>query len=65
MNVVPILDGDTLGHVIDLVDTNKTSGELEHVVPQGNDDKLGVLGSFLDVIRYDRNLHYTVSRITI
>lgn len=30
-----------------LVDANETVGHLEHVVPQGDDDELSILGLFL------------------
>lgn len=31
--IVPILDRDALGHMIDFVDPNEPLGEFEHVVP--------------------------------
>ena len=38
------VDGDALGGVVGLVDSHKTVGELEHVVAEGDNDELGVLG---------------------
>lgn len=33
LDIVPVLNGDTLGHVVDLVDTNKPRGKFElHVI---------------------------------
>ena len=55
-NVVLVLDGDALGHVADLEDTDQTGGKLEHVVAQGDDDELGVLGALLDVVGDDGDL---------
>ena len=47
---------DKTCHVIDLVYTDQSRGELEHVVAQRNDDELGVLGAFFDVSSNDGNL---------
>ena len=47
---------DKTYHVIDLVYTDQSRGELEHVVAQRNDDELGVLGAFFDVSSNDGNL---------
>jgi hypothetical protein len=42
--------------VIDLIHANEPGRELEHVVTQGDNDELSVLGAFLDIARYDRDL---------
>jgi hypothetical protein len=55
-DVVPIFNRHALGHVIDLVHANESGRELEHVVTQGDNDELGVLGAFLDIARYDGDL---------
>jgi hypothetical protein len=51
--IISILDCDTLGHMVDFVDTNQSFSEFEHVVPQTDDNKLCILGAFLDVARYN------------
>lgn len=51
--IVTILDRDTLGHVVDFVDTHQPFGEFEHIVSQTDDNELCVLGTFLDVARYN------------
>jgi hypothetical protein len=55
-NVVLVLDGDALGHVVDLVHADQAGCQLEHVVAQGDDDELGVLGALLDVVCDDGDL---------
>jgi len=37
------VDSHALGCVVRFVDADETIGDLEHVVPQGDDDKLSVL----------------------
>lgn len=37
------VDSHTLGGVVSFVDADETIGDLKHVVPQGDDDELGVL----------------------
>lgn len=37
------VDSHTLGGVVSFVDADETISDLEHVVPQGNDDELCVL----------------------
>lgn len=49
-NVVLVFNRHTLGHVVDLVDSDKAGRELEHVVSERNDNELSILGSFLDVV---------------
>lgn len=51
--IISILDCDTLGHMVDFVDTNQSFCEFEHVVPQADDNKLCILGAFLDVARHN------------
>lgn len=41
------VDGHILGGVVSLVDANETVGHFKHVVPQGDDDELSILGLFL------------------
>lgn len=43
-------------HVVDLVHTNQSRSELEHVVSQGNDNELCILGSLLDIAGHNRDL---------
>lgn len=57
---VLVLDGDALGHMVDLVDTNKAGCQLEHVVAERDDDELGVLGALLDVVGHDGDLRFGV-----
>ena len=45
------VDAHALGGVVRLVDADQPVGDLEHVVPQGDDDELGVLGLLLDTAR--------------
>lgn len=49
IDVIPVLNRHTLGHVINLVHSDQSRSELKHVVTQRDDDELGILGSFLDV----------------
>ena len=42
--------------MIDLVNANQTGCQLEHIVPQGNDDKLRILGSLFDITSNNRHL---------
>ena len=56
-NVIFVLDRHTLGHVVDLVHAHQSRRELKHVVSEGNDDELGVLGSLLDVICHNGHLY--------
>lgn len=42
------VDPHTLGGVVGFVDANEAIGNLKHVVPQGDDDELSVLGLFLE-----------------
>ena len=52
----PRVDGDAVGGVVGLVDAYQPVCQLEHVVSQGDDDELGVLGPLLDVVGHDRNV---------
>lgn len=47
------VDSHILGGVVRFVDADETIGDLEHVVPQGDDDKLSVLGLLLNTIRHN------------
>ena len=55
-NVIFVVDRDALGHVVDLVHTHQACSQLEHVVPERDDDELGVLGTLFDVVRHDGDL---------
>lgn len=55
-DVVAVLDRDALGHVVDLVHADQPGRQLEHVVSEGDDDELGVLGALLDVVGDDGDL---------
>jgi len=44
------VDGDTLGGIVGLIDAHQTIGQLEHVITEGDDDELGVLGPLLVVV---------------
>ncbi len=41
------VDGHVLGGVVRLIDADEPVGHLKHVVPQGDDDELSVLGLLL------------------
>lgn len=41
------VDSHTLGGVVSFVDADETIGDLKHVVPQGDDDELSILGLLL------------------
>lgn len=56
LDVVLVLNSDTLGHMIDLVHAHQPRRKLKHVVAQRDDDELGVLGTLLDVVCDDRDL---------
>ena len=45
-------------HMVDFVHTDESRRELEHVVPQGDDDKLGVLRPLFDVCGDDGDLYH-------
>ena len=42
--------------MIDFIDAYEARSEFEHVVTEGDDDKLRVFGALLDVGGYDGNL---------
>jgi hypothetical protein len=42
--------------MVHLIHTHEPARKLKHVIAQGDDDELGVLGAFLDVGGYDRDL---------
>lgn len=60
-NIIAILNRHALGHMIDLVHAHQPRRELEHVIPQRDNDELGVLGAFLDVARHNRHLFHSQS----
>ena len=41
------VDGDAFGAVVSLVDPYEAVGQLKHVVPERDDDELGILCSLL------------------
>ena len=47
--------------MINLVHADQPGRQLEHVVPEGNDNELRVLGAFFDVGCHDGNLGFRVS----
>jgi hypothetical protein len=51
--IIPILHRDALSHVVDFIDAHKPLGEFKHVVPQTDDDELGVFGAFFDIPCYN------------
>lgn len=40
-------------HVVDFIHADQTRSKFEHVVAQGDDDELRILGTLLDVARND------------
>ena len=38
---------DTLGNIIGLVNANQSICHFKHIIPQTDDDELGILGPFL------------------
>lgn len=61
--VISVLDGDTLGHMVDLVDAHEPLSEFEHVVAKRDDDELRVFGAFLDISCHDRHLITDTARL--
>ncbi|KZF21894.1 hypothetical protein L228DRAFT_162366 [Xylona heveae TC161] len=55
-NIITILNGNALGHVINFIHADEARRELEHVVAERNDDELGVFGAFFDVTCHDGDL---------
>lgn len=49
LDIILVLDGHALSLMVDLVNTDKTRCKFEHVVSQGDNNKLRVLGSLFDV----------------
>lgn len=47
---------DYFGFILSFVDTYELVGQIKHVVSEGNNDELGVLSSFLDVLSYNRHI---------
>lgn len=64
-NIIAVLDGHALCHVVDLVHAHEASGELKHVVAQGDDDELGVLGALFDVVGHDGHLLWLCKSVYI
>ena len=56
LDIIPVVDGNALGHLVDLVDTDEAVGKLKHVVAERDDDELGVLGALLDIVCHDGDL---------
>jgi len=55
-DVISILNGNTLGHVIHLVNADQARGKFKHVVPQTNHDELGIARALLDVAGDDADI---------
>lgn len=51
------VDAHTLGGVVGFVDADETIGDLEHVVPQGDDDELSVLCLLLYKGKKEKNCY--------
>lgn len=64
-NIIAVLDRHALGHVVDLVHADEAGGELKHVVAQGDDDELGVLGALFDVVGHDGHLLWLCKSVYI
>ena len=64
-NIIAVLNRHALGHVVDLVHAHEAGGKLKHVVAQGDDDKLGVLGALFDVVGHDGHLVVVVQSVYI
>lgn len=43
-------EGDALGPVVSFVDAHQSVGQLEHVIPQRDNDEMSVLSPLLDVV---------------
>jgi len=50
--------------MIDLIHAHQPRRELEHVIPQRDDDELRILRPLLDVRRYDRDLPEEVMSVS-
>lgn len=50
------VDGDGFGDVVSLVDAHHLLSQVEHVIPQRDDDELAVLGLFADVLANDSHV---------
>jgi hypothetical protein len=37
-------------HLVDFVNTNQTRGQFKHVVSEGDDNELRILGPFFDIV---------------
>ena len=64
IDIISVFYRHTLRHMIDLVHSNESRGELEHVVSQGDDDELSILRSLLDITGNNRDLPLLVLKIT-
>eukprot|EP00428_Durinskia_dybowskii_P065473 CAMPEP_0170384264 /NCGR_PEP_ID=MMETSP0117_2-20130122/15907_1 /TAXON_ID=400756 /ORGANISM="Durinskia baltica, Strain CSIRO CS-38" /LENGTH=213 /DNA_ID=CAMNT_0010640005 /DNA_START=219 /DNA_END=860 /DNA_ORIENTATION=- len=59
------VDGNGLRDVLRLVDPHKEVRQLEHVIPQGDDDELGILRSLFDVVCDDGDVPEVQSGIDL
>lgn len=55
-DVIPILNRYALRHVVHLIHAHESARQLKHVVPQGDNDKLCVLGALFNVRCHDGDL---------
>ena len=55
-DIIPILNRNTLRHMVNLVHTHKSRRQLKHIISERDNDELGVLGAFFNVRGYDRDL---------
>jgi len=42
--------------MVDFIHAHEPGGQLEHIVSEGDDDKLSILGALFDITCYDRDL---------
>ena len=56
------VEGDALGPVVSFVDAHQSVGQLEHVIPQRDNDVMSVLSPLLDVVD-SRRCHDDVLRV--
>ena len=59
------VDCDTLCAILGLVNADEMVGQLEHVVSEADDDELGVLGAFFDVVSYNGDILKVQCRVNL
>lgn len=60
-HILAIRNRHTLRHVIDLIDPHQPLRQLEHIIPQTDNNELCVLCALLDIPRDNRNLSPFIS----